>query len=61
MTEREQRLIDMLKVRRDAMKEYITKYKDDELNRVHYIGWVRGIETSLMAADVIFNEKDKNG
>ena len=50
-----QKFIDMLKGRENAMKENIKKSVNNE-DRVHYIGWLRGIETSRTTAEYLFKD-----
>ena len=50
-----QKFIDMLKGREDAMKENIKKSVGNE-DRVHYIGWLRGIEGSRTTAEYLFKD-----
>lgn len=44
-----QRLIDMLKSREEGMREHIrhAAEKGREEDRIHYIGWLRGIRGSI--------------
>ena len=53
-----QKFIDMLKAREDGMREHIAKEAANGNNeaRVHYIGWLRGIQGSRTAAEVVVKD-----
>ena len=55
-----QKFIDMLIRREAGMKENIKKALDrgNNMDRIHYIGWLRGIQGTRLDMQYFFKEKE---
>lgn len=55
-----QQLIDVLKAREEGMSKLIHKAatRGNEQDRIHYIGWLRGIEGSRRLVQYLFRDKE---
>jgi hypothetical protein len=64
MNEGVKQLIEMLRAREEGMWEQMERAveRNDELDRIHYIGWYRGIQGSRMLVEYLQRDnafKDK--